>query len=265
MPTLDLSADLPVVGTASDANLIRNGFNAIQAAVNALDNNNIAAEAGISVSKLGQSAALTGQALIWNGSSWAPANPSPGLYRKTTAKQVVNTVAETDLLNGEITIGAGVLGTTGLLRLTAIGDWIQNSGGATDVPRFKLKLGGTTLIDTNVNGGAFISSSAFRNGWRFQALIALLGAANSQWVDFNGIIGNAGTSAIAANAFTTGEGRWSAPLFSVTPGSNFVIYEGGNAGAVDTTLAAALALSVTLPAASATLDVTLKHALVEIL
>jgi hypothetical protein len=84
-------------------------------------------------------------------------------WRKTTSKQVLNTITATDLLNGEITIDAGAMSTNRMIRLTAFGDWVQTSAGATDVPRFKVKLGATTLIDTGVSGYAS-SSRPRRSG-----------------------------------------------------------------------------------------------------
>src|SRR5690242_21569013 len=48
------------------------------------------------------------------------------IARKTTAKDVVNSVAETDLLNGEITVAGGQIGATGKLILTAYGDCLNN-------------------------------------------------------------------------------------------------------------------------------------------
>lgn len=53
MPSIDLSAFKPVSGTDSDAALIDNAFDVLQTAINGgLDNNNIAAGAGIVASKL---------------------------------------------------------------------------------------------------------------------------------------------------------------------------------------------------------------------
>jgi hypothetical protein len=58
----------------------------------------------------------------------------------------------TDLLNGEITIGAGVMGTNKLARLTAFGDYKQNSGGATNAYRFQLLLGATAVRHGRARG-----------------------------------------------------------------------------------------------------------------
>lgn len=76
MPTITLT--LPTSGTVITAGLHSNNYSALQTLLNGgLDNNNILASAGIVLSKLGQSGAVTSQAPVWNGSAWVPAYP-PG-------------------------------------------------------------------------------------------------------------------------------------------------------------------------------------------
>jgi hypothetical protein len=178
-------------------------------------------------------------------------------WRKTTAKVVANTVTETDLLNGEITIDAGAMSTNRMLRLTALGDSINNTGGTVAIPRIKLKLGATTIIDSNVLAAVW-GTSTNRLPWRFDVLIQNLGAANSQWSDLSFRQSIAGGIAGVA-AMTTGEG------VTVTTASNNV-WEIRAAGtsAVDTTAAQALALTTTLATANALEDMTLKFATVEL-
>jgi hypothetical protein len=178
-------------------------------------------------------------------------------WRKTTAKQVVNTITETDLLNGEVTIDAGAMSTNRMLRLTALGDWINNTGAAVATPRLKLKLGATTLLDTNVMAAGW-AAAADRRGWRIVAEIANLGAANSQIAELN-ILGYIGVAATAAAAFTTGEG-----VTSITLGSSLFQAYAVSSGAVDTTAAQALALTVTLATANALEDMKLSYAVVEL-
>jgi hypothetical protein len=182
-------------------------------------------------------------------------------YRKTTAKQVVNSIVETDLLNGEITIGAGALGASRAVRLTAWGDWLNFSGATQASPRFKIKLGATTLLDSNVIAGVWGSVNT-RDPWRFVVEIANLGAANSQLSSIDGRLVIASAPLANFAYFTTGEGTVSIPSVAISSVPLFVL--GQNTTAVDTTSAQALALTVTLPAANASLDVTLKGALVEI-
>lgn len=223
----------------------------------------IAAAAGIAASKLGgniPASKLQGYPgaapkVLRGDGTWGPG--SQGIYRKTTAKQVVNTVAETDLLNGEITVGAGVLSASGVLRLTAWGDWIQNSGASCAFARMKLKLGATTLFDTNTSFTTSWGANASRFCWRIVAEIMNLGVTNAQWAAWQGqYVGS--ISPGDSVFFTTGEG-------SRISQNNMLLDAGGNSAAVDMTAAQALALTVTLPAASASLDMTLKGALVEVL
>src|SRR4051794_27688805 len=71
-------------------------------------------------------------------------------YRKVTAKQLVSSVTETDLLNGEITLAAGVLGSDRIARIVLWGDFLQNTGVDRGGPTLKLKYGGSTLFAFDV-------------------------------------------------------------------------------------------------------------------
>ena len=184
-------------------------------------------------------------------------------YRKTTSKQVLNSIVETDLLNGEITLGAGAMSTNRILRLTAVGDWIQNSGAARDIPRFKLKLGATVLIDTSVTGALVAGPFAGRLPWRVDAQIANLGATNAQWVSFRARVETPATATFGSAVAATGEGQVSTVARNATQ-SQSVDYHVGNSTAIDTTVAQLLALTITNPTATATCDVTLTSAFVEI-
>jgi hypothetical protein len=179
-------------------------------------------------------------------------------YRKTTVKQIVNSTAEADLLNSEITLAAGVLGTNKVAKLTAWGDSLFN-GGSTATPRFKLKLGATTLIDTN-SINASISNEANRWGWRLVAEIANT-AANAQTVSF-ALDFTIGFGMNSGFRFTTGEG--SLLMIPGSPTGGHLIGTGVNTAAVDTTVAQALQLTATLALASANIDIKLLGALVEI-
>lgn len=185
--------------------------------------------------------------------SWAR-----GYFRKTTAKTVAGTTTATDLLNGEFTLPAGALSTDRILRLTAWGDWKQNSGAARDFPRFQLILDSTTLIDTDNSGVAAASNVATRWGWRVVCEIQNLGAANSQWATFTGRI-TYGYNADGVALFATGEGM------SIAWPTGSGSWDGGNAGAVDTTAACALILKVINANNSANYETKLYGALVEII
>jgi hypothetical protein len=183
--------------------------------------------------------------------------------KKTTAR-VINGgsagTAEYDLLNGEFAVAAGSMGASGALRLTAWGDSLANAGVLSGF-RFKLKLGATTLLDTGVgNPGQMLSSDANRYGWRIQAEILNLGATNAQWATILGNFVNTPNNGGVAS-FAVGEGRYVAGNGGAPQAlTQFV---GGNIGAVDTTVAQALALSVILPASSASLEIKLLGALLE--
>lgn len=72
MAVLDLSAYKPVPATLGDANQIANGMQAIQACINALDQNNFAAGKIFDPTKIMQNAAVQGLGLVWDGSQWSP-------------------------------------------------------------------------------------------------------------------------------------------------------------------------------------------------
>lgn len=247
MPTINLT--LPVSGTGITAGLHATNYAAIQALLNG----------GLDAANLDDMGATAGQALIWSGSSWAPGTISPTSYRKTTAKTVNTTTAATDLLNGEITLGAGVLSTNKIARLSAWGDWKQNSGGAAAPPRFQVLLGGTTLLDTGTAGTC--ANAATRYGWKIVVEIMNLGATNVQLLNMQVDL-SASVTASGETVFTTGEG-----VFQLFTGSalGFAKAEGYNAGAKDSTAALALVLNVINGSANANYETKLFGALVEIL
>lgn len=184
-------------------------------------------------------------------------------YRKVTSKQVLNTVTETDLLNGEITIGANLFGTSGIATINLWGDWIQNTGSTALLPTFKLKLGATTLLQWQTSTFN-VATSAVRYSWSFSAIIAAANATNAQTATLSGYITSLCTAGTANQdtLLTTGEGVTTAIL-----GANahsMVQVNAYNSATVDTTAATALVFSTTNATATATYDVTLRGALVEL-
>jgi hypothetical protein len=239
---LDLSADKPSADTLADATAIADAFTKIETNVNALP-----------IAQLAGYPADVTKVLHGDGSWTAVAGTT---YRKTTAKAVNTTTAATDLLNGEITVGAGVLGTTGVLRLTAWGDFLNNSGGSVGPPRFQVQLGGTTMIDTGTGGN--VASNTVRRGWRLVVEIMNAGAANSQIANLNAIMSTVSNTA-GTTGFTTGSGTvWE-------DGTSIVLMEGINTGlAVDTTASKALVLNVINGSANAAYETKLFGGLVEV-
>ena len=81
----DLALTVISNGDAADATPVNNNFQAVQAAVNALDADNWGAGAIFPPSKLTQEGAATDEALIWNGSSWDPASYKPSKLQQESA------------------------------------------------------------------------------------------------------------------------------------------------------------------------------------
>lgn len=225
----------------------RNNYASIQTAVNAL----ITILAAGSASQVFTSSG--GTTIGWAAAPGAP-------YRKTTAKAVNTTVAATDLLNSEITIAAGAMGTNGLLRLTAWGDWVNASGSTVASPRLQVVFGGTTLFDTSISGTNV--TGATRNGWKVVVEIFNLAAANAQMSHFDLRMMVNGASTQVQNTFTTGEGI----LTSIVAAGQVIFGEGTNPStAVDTSLAKALVLNVINGSANAAYETKLLGAVVEVI
>ena len=184
-----------------------------------------------------------------------------GYLRKTTAKTVASTTGANDLLNGEFVLPAGAMGTDKIVRLSAWGDFKNDSGAPRDVPTFRLILGSTTLLDTNNTGTAVVFNTPTRNQWKITAEIQNLGAANSQFARLTGRMNYApGASSFAAGAWTTGTG------VTFADGQVIVSYDGGHAGlAVDTTASCNLKLNVLNAFSDANYETKLYGALCEVI
>lgn len=222
----------------------------------AIVNGDISATAAIALSKL---AGYPSDATKFARGDGTWAVPS-GLttYRKTTSKTVNTTTTATDLLNAEITLAA--LTATSCVRVTAWGDWLNNTGGAVAPPRIQAILGSTTLLDTNTGGSG--GAAATRYPWRLTFEILNLGATNSQQ---SSLTFRAGLNVSAATtvAFTTGEG-----VYSTVSNGAFSILDaiGVNPStAVDTSTTQALVLKVINGSASASCETKLTGALIEVL
>ena len=165
-------------------------------------------------------------------------------YSKITEKDVNTTVTKTDLLNGEITIGANALSSSGAIVIDCGGKF-KNDTGATRKLTLELKLGSTVLWDSNASDN--INQSSVIRAWHFKCAIQSLGATNSQ--RGSGIFLLCDTNAAA----TTGTGHI---------GANDQLFAAFEtvAGTEDMTSSKALTLSVTLSASSADLSMQLEHA-----
>lgn len=98
MTVLVIDSYKPVSGTAGDAVQIANGFQAIEDAVNAIDNNNFAAGKIFDPGKIMQDGATAGQALVWNSgtSKWAPTHPPGYEYTRASFTAPVTSTAVTE-------------------------------------------------------------------------------------------------------------------------------------------------------------------------
>jgi len=195
----------------------------------------------------------------------------PTTFRKSTTKTVVSTVTATDLLNGEITLPANALSATGIARISLWGDWLNNQGGAAP-PRLQLVLGGTTLIDTGACGGNVSNPSADRGGWTASAIIAATNATNVQSVSWeNRFMSGAltyATPSVNVARFTTGNGTYqvvpSHANANNSDGSLFVAV-GHNTGAKDMTASQSLVINTINGQGTASYEIKLFGALVEII
>jgi hypothetical protein len=73
VPSVDLTPYYQPPASTSDGTKFDNALALIQATLNGLDQNNFASGKIFDPAKLQQSSATTGQALVWNGTTWAPA------------------------------------------------------------------------------------------------------------------------------------------------------------------------------------------------
>lgn len=183
-----------------------------------------------------------------------------GYWRKTSEKDVTNTVTDTDLLNGEITIDAGAMSTNRMVRVTIIGDYLNNTG-ADRTFGFSLLFGGTVLIGESVGGAAAgaIATSATRRPMKIVAEIANLGATNVQWSSLQLFLGD------GAAAFTgIGDGSQIGRATNNGGTNQFTQLGSAAAHALATTTSKLLEVRVSHSVASTSLSARLKFGVVEL-
>ena len=105
-----------------------------------------------------------------------------------------SSVAETTVYS--YTVPGGTLSTNRMLRLTAIGDILNNSGGAQSLTVL-VKYGATTIL--TMATGSNLSASANRSSMLIQAWISAKAATNAQVAGGNLRINNVGGSGTAAD------------------------------------------------------------------
>lgn len=214
----------------------------------------------------GFSSAITGtpssSTYLRGDGAWATVAAGPVTYRKATTKAVNSTTSATDLLNGEITIAAGVMGTTGVVRVTIWGDWVNNIGSIQAPPRFQVLFGGTTLIDTGTSGT--VTSGAGRRPWNIDFIIANQNANNVQSSRITGYLGCVPSGTDVFNAFTTGTGIYSESNAAASYTGAWI--QGlGTPGALDTTSSKALLFNVINGNSGANYETRLQGALIEVI
>jgi hypothetical protein len=96
------------------------------------------------------------------------------LDRTTTTNDVANTTVETAIYN--VSIPGGTLGTNKTLRLSLIGDYLNNSGASSNLTVI-VRYGTTVLFTTGANA---IAASANRRSLMVNCEISAKGLTNSQ-------------------------------------------------------------------------------------
>lgn len=223
-------------------------------------NTDVSGAAAIAYSKLN----LTGQLLNADlAGSIATSKVLLAPYRKVTSKAVNTSVAATDLLNGEITIAANILGTTGMLRATLMGDFLQNVGSVQTIQNFQVVFGGTTQLDTGTGAAIKVPTSATRGWWNAVIEIQNLTAA-TQVISLKTFLttgpGVGAYSVSSGSNFTTGAGT-----FALLGGLNDAAFAiGGAKGTIDTTTNKTLVFNVINGANNAAYETQLLAAYVEV-
>lgn len=107
-----------------------------------------------------------------NSVRWGPA-PNSVLLRQVTSTDVNTTNVETTVFTASVP--ANTLGTTHGLRVTLLGDYLQNNG--TQTLQLKVKYGATTIADT---GAVSLGASATRGSVELRCLLMAANATNAQ-------------------------------------------------------------------------------------
>lgn len=170
------------------------------------------------------------------------------LDRAVTQNDVVNTAAETSFYS--FSVPANVLDTQKMLRLTLYGDYLNNSGAGRTLT-IRVKFGGNTYYN-DVSGT--LAASASRHPFRWEVLLGNRNATNVQ------SIGGYFSMGIAGGA-TTGLGDL-ATFATNTTGFETPFY---NDGAVDTTAARTLEVTVQHSTNNASLSIRRQMAILEVL
>ena len=171
---------------------------------------------------------------------------------KSTQKEIVNSGGVIDLLNGEITIPAGYMGTNGSVYGFMMGDYLNHSGSSRTLT-IGMTFGATTIYgDTSGS----IPTNTARHNWWCEFTIANLGATNLQFMmgEFYWTTAAGATTGIGDLATTAGSsaGPWAIPF-----GSNGTFAE-------DTTTAKNITFTAQHSTGDPELSIRLKYASFEL-
>lgn len=139
-------------------------------------NADIHSAAAIALSKLGQGGATTGQAVVWNGTEWAPANVPTTvqvLTQSVTDQTVTNSTAEASFFS--YSVPGNTLGTNKMIRVTIMGEYAYAVGNSITL---RFKYGATTI--SAVSGISAANVNAATKGWVLRVYLVAKNATNSQ-------------------------------------------------------------------------------------
>lgn len=173
-----------VNGTPEDVSQVMANFTTVRNVVNGnIDDSNIKAGAAISQakiaagylpSKLAQEGALTSQAMIWDGTKWAPgAAGSSALLSKSSVEVDITTTTETDMFR--YSVPANTLGTDKTVWVHLHGTYTNNSGSGKTLT-LRIKYGATTIF----NDDSISFASGADRAWMLDTYLTARGSASSE-------------------------------------------------------------------------------------
>lgn len=175
----------------SSATKFNNLVQALEDAINSLDDANIAAAAAIAVSKL--AAGSNGDVLTTTGGAAGWQTPTASgisiLNRASGTTDVANTASETAIFSHSVT--GALMSTDKMLRLTVLGDYLYNNV-ADQTVTMRVKFGGTTYVQAAAASNVL---GADRKPWVLHVDVANLGANNSQMIVADLLTADADTAA----------------------------------------------------------------------
>jgi hypothetical protein len=179
--------------------------------------------------------------------NYSAALPWQVLTRTTTTVVASTNSATADSTLFTYTVPAALLGSSGILRLTCYGDYLNNSGGNLNTA-FKFLVGTSTVLaqTTAVTAGSSLVSSANRRYWDASILLQNAGSASAQRVFGKFALSNPTTQ-----------------VFTIDSAANFYVSEGYATSAEASTAAMTIAWLVRVTSTATTVDCQLRGAVLE--